>query len=146
MVTPQLLDIQANPTSSTGLVDINSVLMAQALSVSQMQMHLFQNMLSTPIQKRLSNPNMTVNPNNSPAIDDGKDYPRFDHFFETIQDKVSDRDLGRILSKLTDAGIYRILELHWFSEADLKDAGLVLGDIKWLQREVRKAMRELHTS
>ncbi|KIJ42448.1 hypothetical protein M422DRAFT_254546 [Sphaerobolus stellatus SS14] len=68
-------------------------------------------------------------------------YPKFDQFFKTLPD-VDGRDTGAILVSLSDAGIYRIEELHGFSDAELKEEGLRMGDIKWLRKEVEKVLKE----
>jgi hypothetical protein len=113
--------------------------MTQAIGMSQIQMQLLQNMLSTPIQRGSSHAN-TITSHNGPVIDDSKDYPRFDKFFESIHDKVLDYDLGLILAKLTDAGIYQVHELASFTDPELKEVELVIGDIKWLCHEVKKVI------
>ena len=68
-------------------------------------------------------------------------YPKFDQFFETLLD-VDGRDTGSFLQKLNDIAIYRIDELATLTDAEMKEEGFKIGDIKWLRREVEKALKE----
>jgi hypothetical protein len=68
------------------------------------------------------------------------EYPKFDEFFESLGDRVVDQDLGSILGILTDAKVYCIHELMWYTDSELKDLGLAIGDIKWLRSEVKRVI------
>ncbi|KAF8522700.1 hypothetical protein BU17DRAFT_86593 [Hysterangium stoloniferum] len=137
-------NIPLNSSNMAAFPDIHSLLMTQVVGMSQMQMQMLQNMLGTPRRKVVSSPNPGAI-DGTIIVDDSTDYPRFDEYFESIGDKVVDHDLGAILAKLTDSGVYRVHELAWFIDAELKEAGLVIGDVKWLRNEVKRAMqKELH--
>ncbi|KAF8495314.1 hypothetical protein BU17DRAFT_103637 [Hysterangium stoloniferum] len=142
--SPLPSNISLNSSNMAAFPDIHSLLMTQVVGMSQMQMQMLQNMLGTPRRKVVSSPNPGAT-DGTIIVGDSTDYLRFDEYFESIGDKVIDRDLGAILAKLTDSGVYRVHELAWFTDAELKEAGLVIGDVKWLRNEVKKAMqKELH--
>ena len=131
---------------STTMPDITTLLMTQIMGLSQIQTQLMRDMVGTPRRKISNSPNPghtsygTTCNSESITIDDSKVYPRFDEFFESLGDRTVDRDLGAILAQLSDAKVYRIHELRFFSDSELKDMGLAIGDIKWLRNEIKKAV------
>ena len=62
--------------------------------------------------------------------------PGFDQFFHSLTD-TDGRDTNTILAKLSDAAIYRIDESSTFSDSELNEEGLEMGDIKWLRKVVK---------
>ena len=145
-------------TPASGLVasggtpglDLNSLLTMQLINMGQMQMQIFQSMFGTSALQSgnfLQSSNTTSNsasssqPTGVTAINSHKVYATIEDFFSQVSAKDPNRNVTFIHDRLMDDGLYRIDELLWFSEDELKETyGLKHAEVKWLLREVNKAV------
>ena len=137
----------------SGNPDVNAILMLSLAQMAQSQMQFLQKLPGSmgsvapsgphiePSVARLNAPIMPADENSTrdlakPWIT----YPRFDQFFQSLTD-TDGRDTDTILAKLSDAAIYHIDEISTFSDSELKEEGLMMSDIKWLRKEVKRVMK-----
>jgi hypothetical protein len=142
-----------NEPSMGSSLDLNTMLAMQLLSMGQMQMQMFQNMFGTSASmlngmKSLPQPSNTITnalassqATGFTAIDSRKTYPKVKDFFSQIIGRDPDWDIQLMMDKLIEGGVFRIDEILWFREDDLKETyGLHVAEAKWLLREVNKAV------
>ena len=81
-------------------------------------------------------------PNRYPngPIDETRIYPKIDEFLETLVCQDPGYNLGPMLTKLPDADLYWIDEIHTCTEEKLKGMGLSQGQTDWLLMKVGYAI------
>lgn len=125
-----------------GTVDMNSVLAMGIIQMVQMQMHWMQNVQGCGAAHGTIPAGLTSLQTGTLPSKPIHMYPKFDAFFEALSLENVDWDMGSILMVLADASIHCIHELEEFSDKELIDLGLKIGDIKWLRKVVRKALMD----
>ncbi|KIJ29874.1 hypothetical protein M422DRAFT_53979 [Sphaerobolus stellatus SS14] len=139
-----------------GMVDLTTLLTVSLAQIAQSQMNLMQKfpgclstgMINSDVTPSTSMEHQPIGlmtnacPSNS-LVKPWITYPKLDQFFEILSDgDIDGRDTGALLAKLNDITIYHIDELPGFSDAELKEEGMKMGDIKWLRKEVERALKE----
>ncbi|KIJ50158.1 hypothetical protein M422DRAFT_245960 [Sphaerobolus stellatus SS14] len=127
------------PVAAVTNIDVNTMLAVAVTQMLQFQSHMLKGpSLRMPNQVPLIGAQVAP----EPVIQLNTAYPSFDKFFEDLPNSIKNRcDTGSILKTLSDARIYQISELELVTDEELKQEGMPLGDIKWLRREVLKAIQ-----
>lgn len=133
---------------SPSRTSMNTLMTAQLLNMGQMQMQMFQNMFNGPqhAPKFFPQPNSVIPPTNV-EIDENREYPKIDNFFEALMTKQPGRNLRPLMQKLTDGGLFFIHEILYYSEEELlKFFDLRGAEPRWLLREVKKEVAAISGS
>ena len=131
--------LPSNPDPNVLFSSLSTLLLTQAIRTLQAMES------PTPIPQSGPIPRLPINtyPNGCPPIDESRLYPKIDELFEDLASQDPGHNIGLMLTKLVDAGLYRIDEIYTSTEEKLKGMGLLQGEADWLLRKVKHAILSL---